>query len=199
MKLCIFVMLLLGSYVSTGPVEGLPDAVVRELYQQVVARKPIGIPKGPDKAAIVPYMSKRLIQRLDAAQACEDDYYRQHPGEDAKPEFGWLETGLFSGANERALPAAAVVQRTEPQKDGSFYVYVRLTYRESVETHGRPPDSANTSHWRVAAVVISEDGRFVVDDVLLFKDDSSKIESSIGDSFAGCEGPHWVGRRTKTR
>jgi hypothetical protein len=194
----LIVLLLLVSFVfPNAPVDPSPDAVVRELYKQVVARRPLGIPKGADKEAIWPFLSRGLIQRLDTAQACENDYFRQHTDKDSKPGFDWLETDLFSGANEKAIPSEAVVERTKPQKDGSFHVYLRLTYRESYETYGRPPDPANTFNWHAAAVVISEGGRFVVDDVLLFKDDSTKIESRLSDSFSGCDGARWIGVAAK--
>jgi len=194
----LIVLLLLVSFVyPNAPVDQSPGAVVRELYKQVVARRPFGIPKGTDKEAIWPFLSRGLIQRLDTAQACEKDYFRQHTDKDSKPGFDWLETDLFSGANEKAIPSEAVVERTKPQKDGSFHVYLRLTYRESYETYGRPPNPANTFNWHVAAVVISEGGWFVVDDVLLFKDDSTKIESRLSDSFAGCDGSRWVGNKMK--
>jgi hypothetical protein len=194
------VLLHFVSYVfPNAPVEQSPDSLVRELYQQVVARRPLGIPKGEDKAALWPFLSKRLIQKLDAAQTCENDYLRQRPDKDGKPAFGWLETGLFSGSNEWAIPASAAVDRTKPMKDGTFRVYVRLTYKESFETYGRPPDPANTFDWHVAAVVKSEGGRFVVDDVLLFEDASTKIASRLTDSFRGCDGPRWVGIKVKDR
>ena len=201
MKILRLIMLVqLVNYVSpSAPAEHSPDSVVRELYQQVVARRPIGIPKGADKEAITPILSKGLIRRFDAAQSCEDDYRRQHAGEGGKPGFSWLESGLFSGENERGLPSAAALERTEPRKNGSFRVHVRLTYKESFETYGRPPDPANTFHWDVAAVVISEGGRFVVDDILLFKDDSTKIASHLADSFSGCDGPRWTADKMRGR
>jgi hypothetical protein len=196
----LIVLLQFGSYVfANAPAEHPPDYVVRKLYQQVVVRRTLGIPKGADKAAIIPFLSKGLIQKLDTAQACEDDYFRQHTDKQSKPAFDWLETDLFSGANEKAIPSAAVVRRTVTQRDGSFHVYVKLTYKESFETYGRPPDPANTFHWEVAAVVISEGGRLVLDDVLLFMDDSTKTASRLTDSFAGCNGSHWIGYKTKDR
>lgn len=172
-----------------------PDSVVRKLYQQVVARRPLGIPRGEDKAALWSFLSTRLIQKLDAAQACEYDYLRQTPNKDGKPPFGWLESGLFSGPDERAIPSSAAVERTVRMKDGTFRVYVRLTYKETFETYGRPPNPANTFDWHVAAVVISEGGRFVVRDILLFEENSTKITSRLTESFHGCNGPHWVGIR----
>jgi hypothetical protein len=184
--------------VTLEPVEHSPDSVVRELYQQIVARRPLGIPKGADKAAIWPFLSNRLTQELDAAQACEGDYYRQMTDKNSKPGFAWLENGLFSGANEEALPSATALERTEALKDGSFHVYVRLTFKESFETYGRPPNPADTFQWRVVAVVMSQDGRFVVDDVLFFKDGSTEFESRLADSFPGCGGSRWTGDKMKT-
>jgi hypothetical protein len=199
MKALIVVLSLLNFVFSNARAEHSPDAVVRQLYQQVVARRPIGIPKGADRAALWPFLSKRLVQKLDAAQSCENDYRRQHAGEDGKPAFDWLEFGLFSGANERGIPASAAVARTEPQKDSTFRVYVRLTYKESIETHGKPHDPARAFDWHVAAVVKSEGGRFVVDDVLLFEDNSEKIASRLFNSFSGCDGARWNGDSQKGR
>jgi hypothetical protein len=189
-------LLLVAFFVSpsAGEVHS-PDYVVRNLYQQIILRKPLGIPKGADKAAIWPFLSKRLINELDAAQSCEDDYFRLHTDKHEKPVFAWLEMDLFSGANEEAIPSAAVVDRTAPQKYGAFRVFVRLTYRETYETYGKPPDPANTFDWQIAAVVISEDGQFRVDDVLFFNDNSTKIESRLTDLFHECHGSRWVGEK----
>jgi len=74
-----------------------------------------------------------------------------------------------------------------------------LRTKESFETYGKPPDPTHTFDWHVAAVVISEEGRFVVNDVLLFKDDSTKIASRLTDSFTGCDGPRWIGIKVKGR
>jgi hypothetical protein len=190
----VIILLLVVSFLSpSGTAAPSPDSVVKDLYQQVLARKPLGIPKGADRAALSPFFSKGLLRRLDTAQSCEDDYFRQHAGENGKPGFVWLETGIFSGSKERGLPAAAVVERTERQKDGSVYVFVRLTYKESSETYGKTPNPANTFHWDVAAIVISEGGKFFVNDVLFLKDNSNTIESRMSDSFPGCDGSHWVG------
>jgi hypothetical protein len=193
MKPLIVFLQLVSFILPNAPIDQPPDSVVRELYHQIVARRPLGVPKGEDKAALWPFLSKGLIQKLDAAQSCEDDYLRQSPSERGKPAFGWLETGLFSGSDKRAIPAAASVERTETMKDGAFRVFVRLTYKESFETYGKPPDPTHTLNWRVAAVVITEGRRFVVNDALLFKDDSTRIASRLTDSFAGCDGPRWVG------
>jgi hypothetical protein len=52
---------------------------VEKLYAEIVAHHPIGIPAGTKMAAIQPYLSKRLAVQFQTAQACQDDYRRQHP------------------------------------------------------------------------------------------------------------------------
>lgn len=196
-----YLSVLIALLVCTCPARGgedRPNTVVRKLYKEVVARKPLGIPRGADRAAIWPFLSKRLTQTLDTAQACEADYFRKHPDKTSKPQFGWLESGIFSGENEEAMPAEAVVERTDPGRDGSFRVNVRLAYTDGLQMHGRP-SGANAFHWDVVAVVISEDRRFVVDDVLLFKDGTKQIQTRLSSLFIGCNGPHWSGESSRDR
>jgi len=104
-----------------------------------------------------------------------------------------MEFDLFSGANEKAIPSEAKVEREEKETDGSFRIYVRLTYKESFETYGKPPSFANSFDWIVAAVVVLQSGRPVVDDVLFFTANSTKIYSRLSEHFRGCEGSRWVG------
>jgi hypothetical protein len=175
-----------------------PDAVVRKLYHEVVLQRPIRIPRGEDKKILWTFLSNRLISKFDAAQACEDDYYRRHRDKDIKPEIEWLEAGLFSGFNEEGIPAAAVVERTEPAGSGTYRVYLLLTYRDTFDTYGRPPDSSNTFHWRVCAIVTLEDARYVVDDILFFEDEKGTVPKTVDSSLSriltmGCDGSRWVG------
>jgi len=101
-----------------------------------------------------------------------------------KPEIVWLETGLFSGDVERTAPDSFHIERTQAEKDGSFRVYVRLR-REPIPLI-----------WRVAVVVVRENGRFVVDEVTYLKDEIQDEELSLSELLTiGCDGPRWVGRR----
>lgn len=196
MRSCINVFLLLLGILfalTSASAKTSPESTVRSLYHQVIMRKPLGIPKDADRKVIWPFLSKRLISELNAAQGCESDYFRQHAGQNGKPAIDWIETGLFSGANEKGLPAEANVERSAQQNDGSTLVYVRLTYKETSETYGRTADPANTFHWNIAAVVVSQDGEFRVDDILFLNDDGMKIESRMSDFFRGCNGSRWVG------
>jgi hypothetical protein len=161
------------------------DALVRRLYTQVVARHPTGIPYGANMKVFAPYLSKALLHKIDSAVACGRDWYRQHTDPTVKPEMAWLESGLFSGQDERTEPNAFVIDNTQLEKNGSFRVYVKLT-------GGSAPDTPWI--WRVAAVVVREDGQFVIDDVIYLKDKSALVDSRLSEVLsAGCRGRCWVG------
>jgi len=130
-----------------------------------------------------PYLSEALLHRIDLAVSCSADEARQHPDPHQKPEIAWLEVGLFSGDDEQASPRTFRIESSKPQKDGSFRVYVRLTW-------GLRP-----LVWRVAAIVVRENNHFVVDDVIYLKDQNRDVESRLSEYLSsGCDGPRWVGR-----
>mgnify|MGYP001166142499 CR=1 FL=1 len=192
-----------GTGVGTGAAERLSDLPgllnqppisygVRDLYREIVAHHPIGIPKGVDKAAIWPLLSKRLTVHLETAQACQDDYVRQHPATDSTPKPNWLKSGLFSGDDIHVAPIDAVIQRKEKQRDGSFLVYLVLAYDYIDLGHGRRAFKGSHGWW-VAARVIFEDGQFVVDDVRIFDGSPEGPYRLLSDSFIGCDGAHWNG------
>jgi hypothetical protein len=166
-----------------------PGVVVRSLYSEVVARHPVGIPKDADMKIFTPYLSKALLHRIDSANACGEDYYRQHPDPNLKPDIAWLEFGLFTGGMEQAAPQKFRVLGAERQKNGSFRVYVELMIMYGLPTNPEP------SVWYVAAIVVRENGQFVVDDVIFLKDYSTlENEFRLSEVLrAGCHGPRWVG------
>lgn len=195
-----------GTGVMTGGTERLSELPAlldqpvvtdgaQKLYEKIVAHHPIGIPAGVKLAAIQPYLSKRLAEQLQTAQACQDDYSRQHstPSGISKPE--WFKSGLFSGEASHASPVDAVVSRKEKQNDGSFLVYVVLEPVGALVGHGRSGFHGGYG-WQVAARVLSENRQFVVDDVRIFDQSPTEGPSHLlSDSFTGCEGSHWTGRK----
>ena len=168
------------------------ESVVRELYAYVIRHQPIGIPQGDTRNALRPLMSERLRNRLETAAACEADYFRQYTKSDEKPIFGWLEHGLFSGGSERAIPAEMTIVSTKPATAGRQQVTIRLTYRDTFETYGRPPDPANTFHWEVDVLVDCPGRSCVVDDVVEI-DDTGKRLRPLSEGFESCDGRRWVG------
>jgi hypothetical protein len=172
-----------GSQPSGPPIQ--PEALVRSLYSEVVARHPIGIPGGTEMKIFAPYLSKALLHRIDLFQACYADWLRQNPDPNTKPPFGLFESGLFSGADDRSELQTFQIERTQSQKDGSLRVYLRLMYADS-------PGHLRT--WRVATIVVREDGHFVIDDVIYLKDKDIPVESRLSGGLSyQCEGSHWVG------
>jgi hypothetical protein len=182
----------LGQLAQQSKLPSVPKeagAEVLSLYSEVVARHPVGIPKDADMKAFAPYLSKALLRQIDLARACEDDYYRYNQNPNLKPPIEWLEFGLFTGGMENASPGAFHVLGTESEKDGSFRVYVELIIMNGLPAHPEP------SVWYVAAIVVRENGQFVIDDVIFLKD-----YSTLRDEFrlsqvlrTGCNGARWVG------
>jgi hypothetical protein len=167
-----------------------PEALIQSLYHQVVARHPLGIPTGQDMKAFAPYLSSRLLHRIELAHGCARDWVRQDQKRvltnnqvQEKAPFGWAESGIFSGADERTEPDAFVIERTELKKNGSIRVDVRLTLS--------PP---HPERWEVAAVLVRENGHFVVDDVIYLRDKSNAPDVWLSKLLSdGCNGSHWVG------
>jgi hypothetical protein len=195
-----------GMMVMTGGAERLSELPalldqpvvtggVQKLYSEIVAHHPIGIPAGAELTAIRPFLSERLARQLQAAQACQDDYNRQHPTTSGISKPGWLKSGLFSGEAGHASPIDADVDRKEKQNDGSFLVSVALEPAEALVDHDHGPRAFYGGYdWRVEARVISENGQFVVDDVRIFNHFPAEGPSRLlSDSFAGCDGSRWTG------
>ncbi|WP_158883909.1 hypothetical protein [Rhodanobacter sp. L36] len=160
------------------------ENVVSGLYTQFVARHPLGIPYGADMKAFAPYLSLALRHRFDLYNACLIDWRRRTPDPSLKPPVGLIENGVFSGANEEAEPEAFHIVKTEPGKDSSL-VYVQLTV-------GDPPNKPLV--WYVAAVVVNEKGRPVVNDVLYLSGENGEVESQLSkDMSSGCDGARWNG------
>ena len=166
---------------------------VQKLFKEIVIHHPIGIPVGAEMITIRPYLGSRLATRLQTAQACQDDYYRQHTSATGTSRPGWLKSGLFSGEGSHAQPIDAVASRKEKQSDGSFLVYLELEPKEACLGHGCKAFYGGYT-WQVVAHVVSEKGQFVVDDVRIYEGFPAKGPSHLlSDSFAGCAGPRWIG------
>jgi hypothetical protein len=195
----VFVFLLISAAFAFGqkPQNGNPSSppkqalvLAQKFYREVVARHPTGLPSGADRSVFTPYLSKRLLERIDLAKACADDWVRQDRKrmsmKDQVPEkapFGWAEAGVFSGPDERTEPDAFFIERAESEQDGSIRVYVRLTLSSP------PPET-----WGVAAVLVRERGRLVVDDVIYLRDKSDAADVWLSKLLShGCNGSRWVG------
>jgi hypothetical protein len=165
---------------------------VRQLYEEIVAHHPIGIPSGAEMAAIRPFLSKRLAEQLQTAKACQEDYFQQHQITEDAPKPTWLKMGIFSGDGKRALPVESYPSLEKRPTNGTFLVDISLSLSD---INGHKPKSYSRNDWWVVAVkVISENDQFVVDDVRIFDGLSTDGPSHLlSESFAGCDGSHWTG------
>jgi hypothetical protein len=161
------------------------ESPVQMLYQQLVSR-PIGaIPKPARMKLFAPYLSNSLLQSVNQARACGEDWFRLHPQGNVKAPLAWMEFGLFSGADDRSGPRAFRIEKMESEKDGSFRAYVRLTGGISTEKPWT---------WRVAAVVVPENGNFVINDVIFLRDKDINTETRLSEVLTrGCDGSRWIG------
>jgi hypothetical protein len=181
------VVLALGQTAPRSNSHGLPNqpgAMVRRLYQEVVLHHPVGIPHGANMKIFAPYMSKALLNKIDNFVACDADWLRKNSEPGLKAPFGVSESGLFSGAYERTEPRLFHIGRTELEKDGTFRVYVGLTYED-------PPGHPYT--WHVAVVVVREIDHFAVDDVIYLRDKDNEDEARLSERLSyQCDGRRWV-------
>jgi hypothetical protein len=162
-----------------------PEALVRSFYSEVVALHPLGSPGGASIKTFAPYLSKALLHRIDLNVACQDDWARQNRDPGAKPPF--LEFGLYSGDDERSEPTAFHIEKVQAEKDGSIRVDVKLTHHEL----GWSPWT-----WNVAAILVREDARLVVNDVIWLKYGPQGFDERLSEYLAqDCDGPHWVGSK----
>ena len=167
----------------------LAEIPVRRFYQQLVSRPMGGIPTPERMKSLSPYLSSSLLHRISQARACRDDWFRLHPKNDEKAPSTWTEFGLFSGPDDRGHPYAFQIDKTESEDAGSFRVYVRLT-----EGPAKRP-----WNWQVAAVVVSRNGQFAINDVIFLRDENIVTESRLSEVLItrGCDGRRWVGYPTR--
>lgn len=158
---------------------------VTDLYTQVIARRPIGMPWAENKTVFAPYLSKALHRRMELALACGKDWHRQFSSRDLKPPYAWLELGFFSGDSERTAPHKFAIDSVTPMGKGVSRVVLRL------ET-GEPGYPVET--WLAAVTMVRENGRPQVDDVIYQPDIYGNDHRLSGALSAGCRGGRWVGR-----
>jgi hypothetical protein len=124
-----------------------PAAVVQQFYEAYIKLSPAGLPTAAQQKELAPYLSRRLLGLMDAARAYSEKEAKAHP--DDKPPFvdGCLFASLFEGP--RSFKVGTTVAEGKDSK-----VKVHFTADEGVA-------------WDDEVVVVKEDGRDVIDDVVL--------------------------------
>jgi hypothetical protein len=82
---------------------------VRLFYTVITKYHYSSIPSGRDRRALLPLMSKRLVQEIDDLGACDKNYFQRFGkilrAQTLKPAIPWGETGLFTGPNDASTPS----------------------------------------------------------------------------------------------
>ena len=160
---------------------------VRVFYTYITRYKPIGIPQGRAKKTLWPLLSKRLVQKLDSLQACDDDYYRRYghvlEANHYKPATPWLEEGLFSGPVEAASPMKFSILGSRAIGENRIDVHLRFTHN----CCGHP----DSYHPEGVVTAILENNRWVIDDFVAMYGNDELLR--LSDGYPECKGGQWVG------
>lgn len=165
------------------------STVVQSLYRKLVAYPLSGTLKDADMKDYLPYLSEGLRHKLDLSNACLADWEQRSSYSLVSKEMN-SKAMFFAGIGNS--PISFQIEKTAPQKDGSLRVYVELTFKQPKY----PPWSQ-----RVAAVMVRENGQFLVDDVIYINDsdwsdhpkDKPADRRLSGYLSAGCNGARWIG------
>ena len=154
----IFVLagVLLTSCKSESPEQKLKVAAVKAFYQTILTFKEGGIPTGSNLKRLTPLISKGFLKHLQAAQEAEERDFKRSKGEEPPLVEGSLFYSLFEGADRMKGI------RADP-KAGPNAFLVDLEY-------GDPSDKNQFTKWSDRAIVINENGKWVVDDLELLGD-----------------------------
>jgi hypothetical protein len=162
--------------------------VVQSLYQKVVAHQASGTLKDAEMKDYLPYLSEGLRHKFDRSRACLADWKQRGPYPKLTEGMN-SDAMLFTGIGNS--PISFQIEKAISQKDGSLRVYVKLTFK----LPKYPPWSQ-----RVAAVMVLENGRSFVDDVIYINDsvwdhpeDKPADRNLSGYLSVGCDGPRWSG------
>ena len=138
---------------------------------------------GNARAAMAPYLSRRLLRLLDDTQSCQQDWIRHQPKDDDQ-EVPFGECCLFSSTSE-GLPASFRIGNSERMSDGRIRVVIHYEWKS--DQNGDP------LRWRDAAIVTKEEGRYVIDDFVYDVDHEPTLLSK--NIAAACRGRKWIGKR----
>jgi hypothetical protein len=137
-----------------------PGATVERFYASYIANRQGGLPEGKELKRLAPFLSQRLHGLIVDALAYREAWTKRHPPEPSpdggapvvdKPPFvdGDYFTSLFEG------PKRFKVGSAEGDDVGGWKVRVHFWYE------------AGSEGWEDVVLVRKENGRYVIDDVLL--------------------------------
>jgi len=142
-----------------------------------------------------PLLSKRLAQKLDSLEACDEDYYRRYGeilrAKTYKSATPWSEAGLLAGPVDAATPRIFRILGSRAVGENRVDVELGFTTRQTYS----PDLGLSPSHDHVEGVVtaILENSRWLIDDyVAMYANDELQ---SLSAGYSECQGGLWVGEK----
>ena len=122
-----------------------PEGAVCGFYTRYLEVRPTGLPTPEQQAALAPWLSHSLEDRLDAARQSQARFRTENPGEKPPLVDGCLFASLFEG------PTAFTV---EPATAGGSVTRVPVQFRYGTE-----------AAWQDVIVLSREGAGYVIDDI----------------------------------
>ena len=154
----MFAVIGIGTTGNCSPAK--PSATVEQFYTKYLeVHKSGGLPTQQELTTIRTFLSKRLYALLIDALTYQAEWRKSHPDKPAtggappvryKPPFV---DGEYFASNFEGLRRFSIITTT-PLSDGRWRVVVHFWYE------------AGSQGWEDSVVVIREDGRYVIDDVV---------------------------------
>lgn len=134
-----------------APPPPTPAQGAADFYRAYLRSHPLGVPNARVRQQLTPFLSTGLLGLIQEADRAETRYAEATRRENPPLIEGNIFTSLFEGATQYK------VGMCEEQGDGMAMCEVELTYRVADE---------GETHWSDTVVLVREDRRYRVDDVI---------------------------------
>jgi hypothetical protein len=151
---CLAVLAAAPSFAAAArraPPPPAPAQGAADFYRVYLRSHPLGVPNARIRQQLTPFLSSRLLGLIQEADRAETRYAEATRRENPPLIEGNIFTSLFEGATTYK------VAMCEEQGDGMAMCEVELAYRVADEGETR---------WTDTVVLVREDRRFRVDDVI---------------------------------
>jgi hypothetical protein len=154
-QILLFGFLLVSCKLQT-PDQELKVEAVKTFYQTILTFRDGGIPTGTNLKKLTPLISVEFRTNLQSAREAEERHFKQTKGEEPPLVEGSLFYSLFEGAER-------VMNIQSDSKSGTNTFLVDLEF-------GDPTNKNAFARWSDRAIVVKENGKWVVDDLELLGD-----------------------------
>lgn len=158
-----------GRYITHASDQKDQVATVENFYKAVIALNVRGLPSEDAMKQLTPHLSTKLREAIQHAQVAETQHTNDTYGSEAPFFQGPLFFGVWEGAQ----------RLVEMQRDATA---ARVSYRVTLEMHN-PNTEEPKDHWQDRVVLVLENGRWVVDDLIFMVSDDKSSEDTLSSKL----------------